>query len=90
MAAGGGATVVSGDSNPKTKLFLPNPLSFFMLVSNPKTKSPKSLPKRLDRSLKVADEIVYFIDFELLVSVLSFFLLLLLFLCVCMVVLAGS
>jgi hypothetical protein len=50
-AADGGAAVFSGQTSPKLKLFKTKLRYFFILVSNPRTKSPKSLPKRLDRSL---------------------------------------
>jgi hypothetical protein len=42
MAVGGGATVVSGDSNPKWKLFSPKPLDFSFLfqIYNPKSQNP--------------------------------------------------
>jgi hypothetical protein len=48
------ATLVG--NHPKTKTFYIKPYYFFMLVSNPKPKSPETLPKRQDRSLKVFEE----------------------------------
>jgi hypothetical protein len=38
MAAGGGATVVSGETNSKIKTFHTKPLCFYMLVPNPELK----------------------------------------------------
>jgi hypothetical protein len=45
MAAGCGATVVSGDSTPKTQTFYIKPYVFFMLIPNPTLKFKKGLPK---------------------------------------------